>query len=147
MNNVCSCLHFLDVANDSPITPAPAYRSATDDPPGTYLCSFQSKLSKAWHKALDIFKPGYIITHTALTTAVIKLKSNKHILNLLLNYSPLYLTQKKTFKSACSPVCLLGQNWKDPRICQFLQRVPRNLSHLKDVSICFQRLSKDKCNE
>lgn len=45
--NVCSCLHFLDVANDNPITPAPAYRSATDDPPGTYLCSFQSKLSKA----------------------------------------------------------------------------------------------------
>nr|BAC42790.1 unknown protein [Arabidopsis thaliana] len=47
VNNLCSCLHFLDVANDNPITPAPAYRSATDDPPGTYLCSFQSKLSKA----------------------------------------------------------------------------------------------------
>lgn len=67
MNNLCSCLHFLDVANDSPITPAPAYRSATDDPPGTYLCSFQSKLSKAWRTTM-----GNIRIHTAFTTAIMK---------------------------------------------------------------------------
>lgn len=49
-----SCLHFLVAANDNPITPAPAYKSATDAPRGTYLCSFRRRVSKAWDEvALD----------------------------------------------------------------------------------------------
>lgn len=35
-----SFLHFLAEASDNPMTPAPAYRSVTDAPTGTYLCSF-----------------------------------------------------------------------------------------------------------
>lgn len=35
-------------ANDNPMTPAPAYKSATADSYGTYLCNFRSKVSKAW---------------------------------------------------------------------------------------------------
>lgn len=32
------------------MTPAPAYKSATDDSYRTYLCNFRSKASKAWKK-------------------------------------------------------------------------------------------------
>jgi len=35
-------------ANDNPMTPAPAYKSATADSYGTYFCNFRSKVSKAW---------------------------------------------------------------------------------------------------
>lgn len=45
-----SCLHFLVAANDNPMTPAPAYKSATDAPYGTYFCSFRSKVLKAYKK-------------------------------------------------------------------------------------------------
>uniref|UniRef100_A0A0A9CU52 Uncharacterized protein n=1 Tax=Arundo donax TaxID=35708 RepID=A0A0A9CU52_ARUDO len=36
-------LHFLEAATDSPITPAPEYRSTTVEPRGTYLFSLCSK--------------------------------------------------------------------------------------------------------
>jgi len=35
-------------ANDNPMTPAPAYKSATSDSYGTYFCNLRSKASKAW---------------------------------------------------------------------------------------------------
>lgn len=53
LNRLRSCLHFLEAANDNPITPAPAYKSATAVPYGTYFCNLRSKESKAWTEAAD----------------------------------------------------------------------------------------------
>ena len=39
LNHPRSCLRFLVAANDNPITPAPAYKSATAAPYGTYFCA------------------------------------------------------------------------------------------------------------
>ena len=38
LNHPSSCLRFLVAANDNLITPAPAYKSVTAAPYGTYFC-------------------------------------------------------------------------------------------------------------
>jgi hypothetical protein len=43
MMHLSTYLHFLEAATDSPITPAPEYKSTTVEPRGTYLFSLCSK--------------------------------------------------------------------------------------------------------
>lgn len=40
MNNICFCLYFFDVVNDSLIILVFVYRLVIDDLLGIYLCSF-----------------------------------------------------------------------------------------------------------
>ena len=52
--NLSTCLHFLVAATDNPMLPAPAYKSTTDDPYGTYFCNLLSN-------ELNAYKDGHCL--------------------------------------------------------------------------------------
>lgn len=149
-----SCLHFLEAANDNPMTPAPAYKSATDAPYGTYFCSFRSKILKAWKEEirevirilsgnLRLVLPIKIFQFSDKDDPQLIYKQCNSPKSQIIDYiHPLRAIKiTKSHWIGSSPVCLPGQNWKEPRTHQFHQHVPKNLFLQEDVSTYFQKWS------